>query len=231
MLSTERQPEFACNLGPKLAQNVKTHVFAGSVGDSLCCWCEPALTNCSHLSLASGLIVFTSTKTIQPSSEDARKSIDFAHPGRRGSYASEENRGFVFASRAFAIQSSLCTSSTARNDDPLRTKSSDSLKRFSSRSPSENRSAASEKIGVKASITCVRYSSSHFRSPSVSSLPGISRSLRPLAIILCRRHSWLTAFGTSGNGSPARRFSTSLARKSANGPMSSPTLAFSSEAM
>jgi len=124
-----------------------------------------------------------------------------------------------------------CTSSTAQNDDPLRTKSSASLKRFSSRSPSENRSAASEKIGVKASITCVRYSSSHFRSSSVSSLPGISRSLRPLAIILCHRHSWLTAFGTSGNGSPARRFSTSLARKSANGPMSSPTLAFSSEAM
>jgi hypothetical protein len=39
------------------------------------------------------------------------------------------------------------------------------------------------------------------------------------------------AFGTSGNGSPARRFLTRRARKSANGPMSSPTLAFSSAAI
>src|SRR5215472_3978345 len=38
----------------------------------------------------------------------------------------------------------------------------------------------------------------------------------------------LEPFGTSGSGSPARRLSTSFARKSANGLMSSPTLAFSS---
>ena len=34
-------------------------------------------------------------------------------------------------------------------------------------------------------------------------------------------------FGTAGKGSPASRFFTSLARKSAKGAMSSPTLAFS----
>jgi Transposase DDE domain len=49
-----------------------------------------------------------------------------------------------------------------------------------------------------------------------------------------RYHSCVPAFepfGTSGSGSPARRFSTSPARKSANGRISSPTLAFSSEAI
>ena len=35
------------------------------------------------------------------------------------------------------------------------------------------------------------------------------------------------AFGTAGKGSPASRFFTSLARKSAKGAISSPTLAFS----
>jgi hypothetical protein len=35
------------------------------------------------------------------------------------------------------------------------------------------------------------------------------------------------AFGTAGRGSPANRFRTRSARKAANGPMSSPTLAIS----
>lgn len=35
------------------------------------------------------------------------------------------------------------------------------------------------------------------------------------------------AFGTAGRGSPANRFLTRPAKKSANGPMSSPTLALS----
>jgi hypothetical protein len=38
-------------------------------------------------------------------------------------------------------------------------------------------------------------------------------------------------FGTGGSGSPARRFRTSPARISANGAMSSPTLAFSRAAI
>ena len=38
-------------------------------------------------------------------------------------------------------------------------------------------------------------------------------------------------FGTSGSGAPASRFSTRFARKSVNGAMSSPTLAFSSAAI
>ena len=51
-------------------------------------------------------------------------------------------------------------------------------------------------------------------------------NLRPLP-----RSDHVQGFGTSGSGSPARRFSTRPARNSVNGPMSSPTLAFSSASM
>jgi len=61
---------------------------------------------------------------------------------------------------------------------------------------------------------------------STTWLPPVTAARRVEAPAAIAIHA--EVFGTSGSGSPARRFSTRRARNSANGLISSPTLAVSS---